>query len=92
MSMTVKILSAKYNGNSPEILGSLSFDKLGELTDQVLFVATNRIGQWKVHDFGRGGCPPGASDNKMLVSMVEVGECDALHEGETLRPTHGRAT
>lgn len=91
MSMTVTILSAKYNGNGPEILGSLSFDKLGELTDQVLFVSANRIGQWKVHDFGRGGSPPGASDNKMLVSMVEVGECNALHEGEILTPTCGKA-
>ena len=88
MSMTVKVLSAKYNGNGPEILGSLSLDKLGELTEQVLFGTAGKIGQWKVHNFGRGGSPPGASDNKMLVSMVEVGQCDALREGEILRPIH----
>lgn len=87
MTMTVKILSANYNGNGPEIFGSVSFDNFRELTDQALFVSTNRNGKWKVHDFGRGGSPPGAGENKMLVSLVEVGECDPLREGEILTVT-----
>ncbi len=86
MGIIVEILSVKYKSTGPEIIGSLSFDNLGELTDEVLFASASRNGQWKVHDFGRGGPPPRAGKNKMLVSMVEVGRCDPLREGDMLAP------
>ena len=91
MSMTVRILSAKYNVQGPEILGALRVDNLGEINNHVLFTSSNRNGQWRIHDFARGGSPPTERDNRMIVSLVEVGECDELRQGDVLTSTRRRA-
>lgn len=89
MTMNLKVLTADYGANPPEILASLCCDQLAEITDRVTFASETKNGAWKLHDFGRGTPPPSGGPFKTLVSLIETGPCDNLQEGDELKPRIG---
>ncbi len=88
MNTKMKVLYVEYNEKPPAILGSLIGNNLEEL-DGMLFISNDKVGQWKIYGFGHlgplNGCGiPDEDGKKKLVTIAEVGECQALKEGDEL--------
>jgi hypothetical protein len=84
--MSMKVGSADYDCERPEILGVLHVDDVRELRQAEVFETANKTGRWKFGELGRGGLP-----TRMLVSIVELGECQPLEEGDVLTPVRDHA-
>ena len=81
--MKIRILDTNYDVEPRQILGSISSEDFQQVEDEITFCAGGTVGIWKIHDFSRSA-PLSDDSSRILLALVEVGECEKLTIGSEL--------